>query len=93
MRVKLITTILNILAEILTEIRRLQGSESEVWRTDDVAKFLKLSKSSVQSRVISRPDFPRAVRIPSENGTGGKRWYAREVKAWLQKNRDPMIKR
>lgn len=90
MKIKLTTTTEKLLAEILREIKRNQLPHTELWKADEIAQFLKLSKASVQSRTLRRPDFPRPVRIPSENGLGGKRWYAREVKAWLQKNRDPM---
>lgn len=47
-------------------------------------------RSSVQSRIICREDFPRAVRIPTGSGLGGRRWYAKEVKYWISKNREPV---
>ncbi len=32
-----------------------------------------------------------AVRIPTESGLGGRRWYAEEVKYWIFRNREPVI--
>lgn len=40
---------------------------------------------------VRRKDFPRAVRTPTESGLGGRRWYAKEVKYWVSKNREPVI--
>lgn len=60
---------------------------SELWKVVDIATYLKLSVSSVQSRVICRDDFPSPIYIPSVtlNGKGGKRWYADEVIEWAKR--------
>lgn len=79
-----------LLLEILNELKAQSSETSELWNASDIARYLRLSQSSVQSRVIVRKDFPRAVRIPTENGLGGRRWYAKEVKHWLSKNREPI---
>ena len=78
-----------ILLEILNELKAQNITTGELWNVDDLARYMRLSKSSVQSRVICRKDFPRAVRIPTDNGLGGRRWYAAEVKQWLSRNREP----
>ena len=79
-----------LLLEILNELKSQQSERAEIWAAEDIARYLRLSRSSVQSRVICRKDFPRAVRIPTESGMGGRRWYAKEVKHWLLKNREPI---
>lgn len=79
-----------ILLEILNELKAQTIATGELWNIDDLARYMRLSKSSVQSRVICRKDFPRAVRIPTDNGLGGRRWYAVEVKQWLSRNREPV---
>lgn len=79
-----------ILLEILNELKAQNIATGELWNIDDLARYMRLSKSSVQSRVICRKDFPRAVRIPTDNGLGGRRWYALEVKQWLSRNREPV---
>ena len=79
-----------LLLEILNELKAQQSERLEVWATDDIARYMRLSRSSVQSRILCRKDFPRAVRIPTESGMGGRRWYAKEVKCWLSRNREPI---
>jgi len=78
-----------LLLEILNELKSLHASNAEIWNVDDIARYMRLSRSSIQSRIICRKDFPRAVRIPTDNGLGGRRWYAKEVKYWVSKNREP----
>lgn len=80
-----------ILLDILRELKGQRTSSRDLWNVDDIAVYLNLSKSSIQSRVICRKDFPRAVRIPTETGMGGRRWYASEVKHWIAKNREPIV--
>lgn len=82
-----------LLLEILNEIKGLRAANDEIWNVDDIARYLRLSRSSVQSRVICRKDFPRAVRIPTNNGLGGRRFYAKEIKQWVKRNREPYQKR
>ena len=79
-----------LLLEILNELKAQRAGRAELWNAEDIAHYMRLSRSSVQSRVIARKDFPRAVRIPTENGLGGRRWYAKEVKDWIKKNREPV---
>ena len=79
-----------ILLEILNELKAQNIAKNELWAASDIARYMRLSTSSIQSRVICRKDFPRAVRIPTDNGMGGRRWYAKEVKEWVARNREPV---
>jgi len=79
-----------LLLEILNELKSHSAATTELWNVDDIARYTRLSRSSVQSRIICRGDFPRAVRIPTDSGLGGRRWYAAEVKYWISKNREPV---
>lgn len=81
-----------LLLEILNELKAQSAEHAELWNASDVARYLRLSTSSVQSRVITRRDFPRAVLIPTDTGMGGRRWYAKEVKEWMKDNREPYKK-
>jgi len=81
-----------ILTEILSELKTQNASTSELWDARDIANYMRLSRSSIQSRVITRKDFPRAVVIPTSDTGGGRRWYAKEVKEWLSRNREPLRK-
>lgn len=82
-----------LLLEILNELKSLRSDSAELWNVDDIAHYVRLSRSSVQSRLVCRKDFPRAVRIPTDNGMGGRRWYAKEVKHWTSRNREPLTTR
>lgn len=59
---------------------------SELWTVEDIASFLKKSRSSVYARIITIPDFPKAIRLPS---SGGKSlhplWKSDEVFKWVSK--------
>jgi len=79
-----------LLLEILNELKSYRAATTELWNVDDIARYIRLSRSSVQSRIICRKDFPRAIRIPSHTGLGGRRWYAKEVKSWVARNREPV---
>ena len=82
-----------LLLEILNELRAQNAAENELWNAEDIARYMRLSRSSVQSRVICRRDFPRAVRIPTDSGMGGRRWYQKEVKYWVSNHREPVAHR
>jgi len=81
-----------LLLQILNELKAQNASVSELWNANDIARYMRLSRSSIQSRIILRRDFPRAIRIPTSGTGGGRRWYAKEVKEWLSRNREPIKK-
>ncbi len=59
---------------------------SELWTVEDIASFLKKSRSAVYARVINVPDFPKAIRLPSENGRSlHPLWKAEEIFKWVEK--------
>lgn len=59
---------------------------AELWTIEEIASFLKKSKRSVYSRVITVPDFPKAIRLPSEKGKRAHPlWFAKEVIDWVMK--------
>lgn len=55
----------------------------DLWAAAQIADYLKLSKSSVHSHILKAPAFPAPVVLP----TGGKRWVAKEIRAWALKHR------
>ena len=81
-----------ILLVILNELITQSAANGEIWNADNIAQYMRLSISSIQSRIICRRDFPRAVRIPTTDLGGGRRWYAAEIKNWLRNNRVPLRK-
>lgn len=59
---------------------------SELWTVEDIASFLRKSRSAVYARVINVPDFPKAIRLPSDNGKSlHPLWRKDEVCSWVLK--------
>lgn len=79
----------NIAQEILNELKFQNNNNDSLWDADDIARYMKLSKSTVQSRIICKSNFPRALRMPTSDNGGGRRWLAKEVKAWAMRHREP----
>lgn len=85
-----ITVNKNIAQKILEELRYQGRNNDALWDAGDIAHYMKLSKSTVQSRIICKKSFPIALRMPtSETGMGGRRWLAKEVKQWTLRHREP----
>lgn len=61
----------------------------DLWGADEIARYLKMSKSQVTQRYIPRPDFPRAIRLPTADGhRSHPRWKAQEVIEWASRHQD-----
>lgn len=61
-------------------------SSDALWDAADVAAYLGCSKRYVADYYATLPDFPRAIRPPSESGRSGHpRWEASDIKAWARK--------
>lgn len=73
---------------ILHSIETLMRRQSDdLWGAEEIASYLKLSKSSVQCRILILPNFPPPVQLPSGEKRGTKRWVAKEVIAWVLRHR------
>ncbi|SDO94691.1 hypothetical protein SAMN04488595_103177 [Ralstonia sp. 25mfcol4.1] len=65
-----------------------------LWDVDRIAEFLVRSPKVVRERIVTLPDFPKAIRIPSVQSGGGApakalpRWRASEVVAWAESYKD-----
>lgn len=70
-----------LMRDLLTRLN--SPAEDSLWRPDEIALYMNISKKSVQSHVVTKPGFPRPVILP----TGGRRWVAKEVKAWALRHR------
>lgn len=65
-------------------IARLDRTRDDgLWDANDIADYVRLSKRSVQNHYLTKPGFPKPVILP----TGGRRWVAGEVKAWITRRR------
>lgn len=72
-----------ILAEINQKLERLGRADDDLWDADNIADYMKLSKKSVFNNIVNDMTFPKSVPLV----TGGRRWIAKEVKAWTLKRR------
>lgn len=59
--------------------------DETLWNIDQIAEWLGLSKVSVESRVVTRPDFPKALR-PVDSKQAQRRWFASDVLEWARLN-------
>ncbi|MBB2930989.1 hypothetical protein [Paraburkholderia silvatlantica] len=60
--------------------------EETLWSSEQIACWLGLSKKTVETRVITRPGFPAALR-PVESMQAHRRWFAGDVLDWARKNK------
>ena len=56
----------------------------DLWRTAEIAAYLKRSEAVVRDRVVTLAKFPPAIRIPvlGSKGKGQPLWRAEEVIEW-----------
>ena len=71
-----------LLGEILGELKK-SNRHARLWDAGDVADYFALSRSSAYSRLLCRPDFPKAIRLDGV----GKRWKPAEVQAFAERHR------
>lgn len=74
-----------LLGDILKELRIQNSQSAELWGPEEIGNLIKLGKGTVQNKILNTPSFPTSIVLP----TGGRRWVAKEVKAWaLRRTRD-----
>ena len=49
----------------------------------DIAAMLQVAPRVVAEKYAMRPDFPCAIRLPSEKGQGHYRWKREDIIAWI----------
>lgn len=81
----------DLLSSIQELIRQLQrpavAAEHELWTSQDIAAYLKLSAYTVERRVVVQPGFPKSVQPCATGAKAAKRWFAGEVITWLRQHR------
>jgi predicted DNA-binding transcriptional regulator AlpA len=76
--------IADLVCAVQTLISRMDGpANRDLWDAGDIAEYVRLSKKTVQSHLVEKPGFPRAIIL----ATGGRRWVSSEVKAWVLRRR------
>lgn len=56
----------------------------KLWKIEDIGEYFQTSRDAVYKRIVCRPTFPRAIKIPG----GPRRWVPDEVKEWAVNLRD-----
>lgn len=82
--------------ELLTKLANILGQQFkpaipvdiDLWDVSTIAAFLKRSDSNVRERICPLPDFPKAIRLPSQGGRGHPLWKAIEVIQWAERYRE-----
>jgi len=83
-----------IAAAVADHVRPALPVSVALWDVDRIAEFLVRSPKVVRERIVTLPDFPKAIRIPSVQSGGSAparaqpRWKALEVLAWAESYRD-----
>lgn len=70
---------------IALDQRKPKKLDETLWSVDQIAEWLGLSKVSVETRVVTRPDFPKALR-PVDSKQAQRRWFASDVHEWARTN-------
>lgn len=85
------TDLVNLIGSIQELIRQLQhpavAAEHELWTSQEIAAYLKLSACTVERRVVVQPDFPMSIQPCSTGAKAAKRWFAAEVITWARQHR------
>ncbi|WP_324832860.1 hypothetical protein [Pseudomonas saxonica] len=83
--------LVNLIGSIHELIRQLQNpvvaAKHELWTSQDIAAYLKLSAYTVERRVVVQPDFPMSIQPCSTGAKAAKRWFAAEVITWVRQHR------
>lgn len=72
-----------------------------LWDVELIAEFLLRSPKVVRERIVTLPDFPKPIRIPSVQSGGTldtetksqPRWKAAEVIAWAESYKEKSVGR
>lgn len=80
--------LLNSIHELIRQLQRpAVAAEHELWTSQDIAAYLKLSAYTVERRVVVQASFPASVQPCSTGVKAAKRWFAGEVIVWLRQHR------
>lgn len=70
-------------------IRPVLPPEIDLWSGKEIADYLKVGARQVLERYAPLPSFPRAIRLPTPDGSKGQpRWKADEVIAWAERHQE-----
>lgn len=62
--------------------------EIDLWDVSMIAAYLKRDPAVVRERITCLPDFPKAIRLPSQRGRAHPLYKATEVIQWAETYRE-----
>ncbi|MCY0858625.1 hypothetical protein [Cupriavidus sp. D39] len=67
----------------------------QLWSAKIIGGYLQRSPAAVMERIVTLPDFPRPIRLPTqrEGSKGQPLWEAAEVIAWARSHKEKLIGR
>jgi len=75
------------LAEAIRNLAPRVPLDQQIWSARQVGEYLDVSARQVTERLSARPGFPEPFRLPSDQGKGPLRWWAKDIIAWARKLR------
>ena len=78
--------LLPVLTRLVLALEKPKRLDETLWSTEQIAQWLGLSKQTVELRVVTRPDFPGALR-PVDSVQAQRRWFASDVLDWARRNK------
>lgn len=75
-----------IAAAVAARIAPVIPIDIDLWGAAEIGSYLKVGHRQVLERYAPLPDFPKAIRLPTQGGGHGQpRWKASEIIAWTDK--------
>lgn len=74
------------LTRLVAALEKPRKLEETLWSSEQIGKWLGLSKQTVELRVVTRPGFPAALR-PVDSKQAQRRWFASDVLEWARMNK------
>jgi hypothetical protein len=72
-------------AAVASRVSRQIPLDVDLWDMETIGAYMKRDVSHIQQRVVNRPDFPHAIRLPSAGKRGGQPLYkAIDVIRWTE---------
>lgn len=62
-------------------------ADKVLWDASMVGAYLGVSARQVAERYCFRRGFPDTIQLPTDGGKGQKRWKAKEVMDWAERQR------
>jgi len=73
---------------LITAMHENDLSNDTLWDMKAIGKYMRLSVSTVQQRVVTIQGFPRAIKLPTTDNGGQRRWQPAEIKAWAGRHKE-----